>query len=122
MAAPHVAGIIALWLQANPNLTYEDVRNIIKETSHNDEYTTNIWYIPSKNVIQAGAGKIDALEGLRMITNTTTIQTIDAAGLRQATPSTMYSVDDNCYNILGQRVSKNTKGLIIYKGKAYFNK
>ena len=50
------------------------------------------------------------------------IQTIDAAGLRQATPSTMYSVDDNCYNILGQRVSKNTKGLIIYKGKAYFNK
>lgn len=122
MAAPHVAGIIALWLQANPDLTYEDVRNIIKETSHNDEYTTNIWYIPSKNVIQAGAGKIDALEGLRMITNTTTIQTIDAAGLRQATPSTMYSVDDNCYNILGQRVSKNTKGLIIYKGKAYFNK
>jgi len=26
----------------------------------------------------------------------------------------MYNVDDDCYNTLGQRVSKNAKGLIIY--------
>jgi hypothetical protein len=33
----------------------------------------------------------------------------------------MFDVDANCYNTLGQRVSKNTKGLIIYKGKKYVN-
>lgn len=33
----------------------------------------------------------------------------------------LYDVDDNCYNTLGQRVSKNTKGVIIYKGSLYVN-
>jgi hypothetical protein len=28
-------------------------------------------------------------------------------------PATMYDIDDNCYNPLGQRVSKNARGLII---------
>ena len=121
MAAPHVAGIIALWLQANPELTYEDVRKLIRETSKNDKYTTDTEFIPSHNILQAGAGKIDALEGLRTLTHTTDIQTVGADGLRQATPATMFDVAANCYNTLGQRVSKNTKGLIIYKGKKYVN-
>jgi subtilisin family serine protease len=121
MAAPHVAGIIALWLQANPELTYEDVRKLIRETSKNDKYTTDTEFIPSHNILQAGAGKIDALEGLRTLTHTTDIQTVGADGFRQATPATMFDVDANCYNTLGQRVSKNTKGLIIYKGKKYVN-
>jgi hypothetical protein len=116
-----VAGIIALWLQANPELTYEDVRKLIRETSKNDKYTTDTEYIPSHNILQAGAGKIDALEGLRTLTHTTDIQTVGADGFRQATPATMFDVDANCYNTLGQRVSKNTKGLIIYKGKKYVN-
>ena len=47
MAAPHAAGIIALWLQAKPNMTCDDVRALIKETSYNDEYTTNPRLIPS---------------------------------------------------------------------------
>lgn len=29
MAAPNATGVIALWLQANPNLTYDDVRKLI---------------------------------------------------------------------------------------------
>ena len=33
MAAPHVAGIIAIMLEANPNLTTEQVRQILKESS-----------------------------------------------------------------------------------------
>ena len=121
MATPHVTGIIALWLQANPNLTYADVRDIIKETSIKDKYVTNTDFIPSHDVRQVGSGKIDALAGLQKILGTTDIKTVGADGLRQATPATMYDVDDNCYNILGQRVSKNTKGLIIYKGKKFLN-
>ena len=122
MAAPHVSGIIALWLQANPNLTYADVRNIIRETSVKDEFVTNPELIPSHDVRQAGAGKIDALAGLQKLVGTTAINMVGADGPRHATPATMYDVDDNCYNTLGQRVSKNAKGLIIYKGKVYLNR
>ena len=122
MAAPHVSGIIAMWLQANPNLTYADVRNIIRETSVKDEFVTNPELIPSHDVRHAGAGKIDALAGLQKLVGTTAINTVGADGPRHATPATMYEVDDNCYNTLGQRVSKNAKGLIIYKGKAFLNR
>ena len=122
MAAPHAAGIIALWLQANPNLTYADVRNLLRETSYEDEYVTNPELIPSHDVRQAGAGKIDALAGLEKLVGITAINTVGSDTPRHATPATMYEVDDNCYNTLGQRVSKNAKGLIIYKGKAYLNR
>lgn len=122
MAAPHVSGIIALWLQAKPDMTYDDVRALIKETSYNDEYTTNPELIPSHDVRQAGAGKIDALAGLKALTGTTGITMVGEDAPRHATPATMYDVDGNCYNTLGQRVSKNAKGLIIYKGKVYLNR
>jgi len=122
MAAPHVTGIIALWLQANPNLTYADVRNLIKETSMKDKYVTDTDYIPSHDVRQVGAGKIDALAGLIALTGTTDIPVVKADGRRQATPATMRDVDGECYNILGQRISQYTKGLVIYKGKKYLNR
>ena len=121
MAAPHVAGIIALWLQAKRDMTYADVRSLINETSYNDEYTTNPERIPSGNVIQAGAGKIDALAGLQVLTGATGIAAVGEDGCRRATPATMYDADDRCYNTLGQRVNKNAKGIIICKGKLYVN-
>lgn len=43
-------------------------------------------------------------------------------GHREATPSTMYSVDAPVYNMMGQRVNKSQKGLVIYKGHKYVNK
>ncbi|MEA5577350.1 S8 family peptidase, partial [Anabaena sp. UHCC 0451] len=36
MAAPHVAGVVALMLSANPNLTESQVRDIITSTAEND--------------------------------------------------------------------------------------
>lgn len=35
MAAPHVAGVVALMLSANPNLTHAEIRQIIMETAGN---------------------------------------------------------------------------------------
>ncbi len=61
MATPFVAGSIALWLEANPQLSYTDVLDIIKETStkHADmegEAWTPIY----------GYGLINVYEGLKL--------------------------------------------------------
>ena len=54
-ASPTVAGIVALWLQAKPDLTPDDVLTVIKNTSHAIEP------IPNNH---SGAGVIDAYAGL----------------------------------------------------------
>ena len=58
MATPHVVGVVALWLQANPNLTQSQVKDIIKKISHQreDKYT-------GKNNLY-GWGEIDAYAGI----------------------------------------------------------
>ena len=121
MACPVAAGIIALWMQAKPSLTVNEINAILKETCVNDEWTATA-NIPSVNKVQAGYGKINALAGLKKILGTVGIETISADGHREATPATMYSVDAPVYNMMGQRVSKSQKGLVIYKGRKYLNK
>ena len=66
MSTPHVAGIVALWMQAKPTLTANEINDIMKQTCINDEFT-DIVKIPSHNLAQAGYGKIDALAGLKKI-------------------------------------------------------
>ncbi len=39
MACPHVAGIIALWLQAKPGMTFEQVKDVLKNGCDTDEFT-----------------------------------------------------------------------------------
>ena len=122
MATPVTTGIVALWLQANPKLTVNDILSVMKKTCVNDDFTTNVALIPSGNKVQAGWGKIDCLAGLKTILGTTGIESISMDGHREATPSTMYSVDAPVYNMMGQRVDKSQKGLIIYKGRKYVNR
>ena len=61
MASPHVAGVIALWLQACPTLTPAQVRQTFDNTCRHDEFTGQgdnyTW----------GRGKIDAYEGLKYV-------------------------------------------------------
>ncbi len=59
MACPYVAGVVALWVEAYPQLSYDDVINIINETSNTDSY------VSKGNKVQWGAGKINAYEGLK---------------------------------------------------------
>jgi subtilisin family serine protease len=122
LASPMVAGIVAVWMQANPNLTVNEIKQIMKETSINDEWTTNINKIPSHNKTQVGYGKIDCLAGLKKILNNTDIDVVTNDKHRHATPATMYSIDAPVYNMQGQQVDKSYKGLVIYKGHKYVNR
>lgn len=59
MATPHVTGIIALMLEADPDLDNEDVLEILQSTARRDAFTgddlpDNTW----------GAGKVDALSAM----------------------------------------------------------
>lgn len=63
MAAPTVTGIIAQWLQINPNLSPGDIKNVIAQTAIKDSYTqdSNTGYRFGPN------GKIDAMAGVRYL-------------------------------------------------------
>lgn len=59
-ATPFVTGIVALWLQANPNLTSEQIKTILLQTATHDAFTgDDPWHY------RWGYGKVDAYEGLR---------------------------------------------------------
>ena len=62
MATPVVAGGIALWLEADPTLTVDEVKDIISKTSVVDADVTG-----SGDPIQWGAGKFDAYAGLKEV-------------------------------------------------------
>lgn len=75
MAAPTVAGIIALWLEANPNLSVADIKEIIAETSIQDSFTNGL------NREHFGPnGKIDAYAGLQYLLHKNVPQKGDVDG------------------------------------------
>lgn len=71
MATPFVTGVVATWLQANPNLTPEQIKEIMAQTAQTDSYTgtcpNNTW----------GYGKIDAYAGLLKVLETTDIKHLE---------------------------------------------
>lgn len=63
MAAPFMAGTIALWLQADPTLKYDDIVSILKKTSLNP-----LGYNATEDEkVRWGAGRLDALAGLKEV-------------------------------------------------------
>jgi subtilisin family serine protease len=84
MACPHVAGIIGLWLQANPSLTVADVRDLLVSTATIDDQVTAAQSLKASAttgdnqattaVTPWGAsGKVNAYAGLKKILTTTAI-------------------------------------------------
>lgn len=72
MSSPFVAGTIALWLDADPTLTYDDVLGIIQETSTCDEFVAN-----ASNPTVWGAGKINAYEGILSVLNKAGLENVE---------------------------------------------
>ena len=63
MSSPAVSGIVALMLQANPNLTVDQIRDILFSTARNDEMTGPLQEMDSMSV-RWGHGKVDALKAV----------------------------------------------------------
>lgn len=61
MATPVVTGSVALWMQADPTLTVDKVRDIITKTATVDDD------VLAGNPVQWGAGKFNAYQGLKQV-------------------------------------------------------
>jgi len=51
MAAPHISGVVALMLEANPNMSWREVKQILQDTASN---------IPGNEAWESGAGYVNA--------------------------------------------------------------
>lgn len=109
MATPCVAGIVALWLQANPQLSPDDVKEIIKATCRKPEaaleYPNNTY----------GYGLIDAYAGIKeALKSSTGIERVEQHSL----------MSDEWFTLWGTRTSGKPagKGVFIHQGKIYISK
>ncbi len=120
MAAPVVTGIIALWLQAKPNLTVAQIKTILQNTSITDSFTGTGTAIPNNTW---GRGKINALSGVQYINQFLNLETFNASNNFVVYPNPTTSIIfasskdyyDNVevYNNLGQKVYFETLGTIL---------
>lgn len=62
MACPVSTGVMALWLQAKPEMTVDEAIEVAQSTAIVDTYISNATY-PN----QCGAGKINALDGIKKL-------------------------------------------------------
>ncbi|GAA6204251.1 S8 family serine peptidase [Thalassotalea sp. SU-HH00458] len=60
MATPHVSGIVALMLEANPNLTWREVKHILQATATN---------MPGRESWEVGAGYVNAYAAVKSVAN-----------------------------------------------------
>lgn len=75
-AAPLVSGVIALMLEANPNLTYRDVQHILVETARVNDPTDVDWMLNGAGYFvnhKYGFGVIDAEAAVAAAENWTTV-------------------------------------------------
>ena len=106
MASPHVAGTVALMLQADPSLTPAEARQILQETARADGFTGGV---PNNNF---GRGKIDALAAV--------LRTIELCGTSCGTtnppPSTFTEAEPN--NTIAQAQSIGGASPLTVNGQA----
>jgi minor extracellular serine protease Vpr len=128
MAAPVVSGIIALWLQAAPQLTTNDVRTIIANTSITASPVSDSFlfygttYSTPPNV-KWGYGKINALAGMQLIEQVLNVDTFDTANnfivYPNPTSSKVYITSKEyvstyeILNTLGQKVKEGNFNAVL---------
>jgi subtilisin family serine protease len=101
MAAPAVAGTIALWMQADPTLTTERIKDIIAHSSRQPDseltYPNNLY----------GHGEINAYKGLTYLLD-------QYVGIEEV-KSQRANANAAVYNLNGQLVKSAARGLNIIR-------
>ncbi|MEH2281283.1 MAG: S8 family peptidase [Nostoc sp.] len=115
MAAPHVAGIVALMLSANSNLTDAQVRQIVTETAGNSTQTTssslnlsNVSSLASQVIADTAVNKTQTTTSSFNSSNFSSLigQTITETG-KSLTPETTTSWNNSDFSpAIGQTTSK----------------
>ena len=103
---PAHSGIIALWLQADPTLDLDDIKEVLAHTSRNDQFT-------AAKPIRWGYGKIDAAAGLEYIKQTTTALTeVSSEQPGQVENALWYDIMGRSYH-----ARPTTPGIYIHAGQ-----
>lgn len=102
MACPHVAGIIALWMQVKPDLTTAQVKDVLQNACDNDEFTAQM---PQR----WGYGKINAKKGLEYLLSSTGIKEVESVNAEGQSAK--------IYDLQGRQVANPTRGLYIVNGR-----
>lgn len=118
MAAPFATGVIALWLEANPNMGPDRIREILAATSIQDNYTGS--NLPNNSW---GYGKINAVDGILKaieISDNKQLELLPDAIIAYPNPNdgnfkVLFTQDDpnlniSVYNVSGQLVYNNRLG------------
>ena len=98
MSCPVVSGIVALWLQARPDLTLDDVKQLLRESSLNDDFTAAA---PER----FGYGKIDAAKGIACLAEMSGVSEVKANERPSATM---------LFDLQGRRVDNRQAARGIY--------
>ena len=116
MAAPVVAGVIALWLEANPKLTPQDILNTIAECSNHPDntltYPNNIY----------GHGSIDAYKGLLHVLDIVDIPSLSkkhAQDVRFYVDGDMLKIDFDDTDAMNNKISVSVytlHGILVATG------
>lgn len=69
MSCPYVSGVVALWLQANPSLKYENIMDVMKNSSDFNSFSM-------RPAVRWGMGTINAAEGLKYILSNASVGTV----------------------------------------------
>jgi subtilisin family serine protease len=116
MSSPMVAGIIALWLQAKPNLTVAQIKTILQTRS----ITAGLGSLPNNTW---GSGKIDAYAGIQYINQFLNIDSFDNTNNFTVYPnptsskvyitSKEYVSTYEIFNTLGQKVKEGNFNAVL---------
>ncbi len=115
MACPYVAGTVALWLEADPTLDVNTVKDIIKTTSISPS-STGAMVTPLKRK-QWGGGRLDALAGIKEVLRRKAEAGVDGV-LADAGGYVITPVGDRSYNVVVDGADRLTARLYNMQGVA----
>ncbi|MEH1949588.1 MAG: S8 family peptidase [Nostoc sp.] len=120
MAAPHVAGIVALMLSANSNLTDAQVRQIVTETAGNSTQTTNSSFnisnvssLASQVIAETAGNSTQTTSSSFNISNVSSLASrviAETAGNNTQTTNSSFN-SSNFGSLIGQGITESTRYL-----------